>query len=240
MTQARSVPRYFVALCVANVLFALIHIVNFAFRSEGAFLVSLFDLELERNFPTWYSSTLLFVLALLWGCYAYAENKHRSSAAWAPILVALLFCAFSIDEIAMVHERFGWKTDALLAEGTREGTLFRETGIWMFLLGVPFLMGALYLGLALRPRLRGKPKVTALLCTGLVVYLGSAAGLEVLANFVPVEPNNPAHIAQITAEEFGEMMGISIWIWGTAELLRSSGVKLFVAGSASTGNGTGD
>lgn len=240
MSQDQSVPRYFVALCVANVLFALIHIVNFTFRAEGAFLVSLFDLELERNFPTWYSSTLLFVLALLWGGYAYSENRKTAPTLWAPLFVALLFCALSIDEIAMIHERFGWKTDALLAEGTREGTLFRETGIWMFFLGVPFLIGAVSLGLALKPRLRGRPKVTALLCAGLFVYLGSAAGLEVFGNFVPAAVNAPAHIAQVAAEEFGEMMGISIWIWGTTELLRSSGVKLFVAGSASAGNGAGD
>ena len=60
-----------------------------------------FIIENEANLPTWFSSTQLAFAAGACGLAGLAEGEW---IVWAPIAAVLTF--FSIDEIAMLHERF--------------------------------------------------------------------------------------------------------------------------------------
>jgi hypothetical protein len=60
-----------------------------------------FIIENEGNLPTWFSSTQLAFAAGACGLAGLAEGEW---IAWGPIAAVLTF--FSIDEIAMLHERF--------------------------------------------------------------------------------------------------------------------------------------
>jgi hypothetical protein len=77
------------------VLVALNGLNTFAWHSN------FFIIENEANLPTWFSSTQLAFAA---GACVLAGIAGGEWTAWGPIAAVLTF--FSIDEIAMLHERF--------------------------------------------------------------------------------------------------------------------------------------
>lgn len=130
----------------------------------------------------------------------------------------------SIDEIAEIHERLGEMSDALLAGGTREGTIFAHTGIWMFLIGIPALMGLLLLIRLLHDYFSDTPGVTTKFIIGSVVLVGGAAGIEIISNFVRWA--SYAYSFQSLAEEFFEMLGVTIMLWAAVDLLQAHGFEV--------------
>lgn len=61
----------------------------------------LFNLDKEANLAVWYSSTKLFVLAVL----VWAATEQLSRLKWSLRLAAIAFLCISITETALVHER---------------------------------------------------------------------------------------------------------------------------------------
>lgn len=92
------------------VLAGLVIVGNVAFQLTdhhdyfGHFLVlRLFDVTIESSFPTWLSSTLFLASGLLiWSLGASGEVGTQRMWAWR--LVSGLLAAFSIDEVASIHE----------------------------------------------------------------------------------------------------------------------------------------
>lgn len=67
-------------------------------------LVPKFDLDVENNVPTWFSSMLLFLCAEMSFLIGYARRQQgdRYFPHWFGLAVVLL--VFSAEEIAMIHE----------------------------------------------------------------------------------------------------------------------------------------
>ncbi len=61
----------------------------------------LLNLDKEANLAVWYSSTKLFVLAVL----VWVAADHLSRLKWSMRLAAIAFLCISISEAALVHER---------------------------------------------------------------------------------------------------------------------------------------
>ncbi|NKB18992.1 MAG: hypothetical protein GKS01_00470 [Alphaproteobacteria bacterium] len=63
-----------------------------------------FDVDLERNIPTWFSTILLFIAGML--LLLIANRKHISNGQWIRAWYGLAFGFFflSLDEIAGFHE----------------------------------------------------------------------------------------------------------------------------------------
>jgi hypothetical protein len=59
---------------------------------------------------------------------------------------------------------------------------------------------------------------------GFVVYAGSALGIEILANVV--SPGGLASVVQVVCEEMGEMLGVTLLVWATLELLASYDIRV--------------
>jgi hypothetical protein len=158
----------------------------------------------------------------------FAVVKTRSGATRRLALFALptLCVAMSLDEVAQIHEWLGRKSDALLAAGTREGSFVPVTGIWMFLLGPPFVIVVALLWRDLVPFLQGRRRTVTLYVVGFVVYAVSALGVEFLANFV--RPGGLGSVVQVVCEELGEMLGETLLIWATLELLTSHDIHVCV------------
>jgi hypothetical protein len=156
---------------------------------------------------------------LLLGAFAIVQTKPPTTRRWPLFALPALCLAMSMDEVAQIHEWLGTKSDALFANGTRRGSLVSETGIWMFLLGPPFLIVVALLWRAFVPFLRGRERVVRLYVVGFVVYVVSALGIEFLANFV--RHGGLAAVVQVVCEELGEMLGVTLQIWATLELLDS-------------------
>lgn len=215
-----SIPWPVRVLLLADISMAALYILDAALPYK--LFTRLVDLDGEANLPTWYSSAQLLVLALLLG--AFAVINRDSHVRWSLFGLPALCLVLSLDEVAQIHEGLGLKSDVLLAVGAREDSVVVRTGIWMFLLGPPFLIVVALLWRAFVPFLQGRARVVRLYIVGFVVYAGSALGIEILANFVG--PGGLASVVQVVCEELGEMLGVTLLVWATLELLASYDIRV--------------
>lgn len=207
-----------------DLVLALAYLFDSLFGGVSWKLSELLHLEHESNLPTWYSSTQLFVVAAMLGLFAYRNFDRSRRRSWFLAVLPLVFLALSIDEIAEIHEWLGYKTDVLLPGGHRRNTWFWYTGVYMFLVGIPFLVFLLVLIRSLSGYFGRVPGVTRKYLLGAVLLMGGASGVELVSNFVPVQ--SAAHVVQVFFEELLEMLGVTVWLWATHDLLLAHGFKV--------------
>jgi hypothetical protein len=211
---------------LADITLVVLYILDNLLSHPFEILTRLVDLDEEANLPAWYSSSQILVLGLLLGLFAFIMRDRRPSPLLPAGALSLICLALSLDETAQIHEWIGNQSDKLMATGTRKGSLFGHTGIWMFILGPLFLIAITVLWRRLSPYLRGRGRVVRLYLLGFFVYVVSALGVEILANFV--SPDQADSVVQIVCEEFGEMLGVTLLIWATLELITSYDIHIQV------------
>jgi hypothetical protein len=209
---------------ICDFALALLYLMNWEAHEPFHKINQLLDLDGEANLPSWYSSMQLFLTACLLAVFTYCRFDKKEKNSWILIAWPLVFVFLSFDETAKIHEWLGGKSDVLLPGGTRAHTLFWSTGIWMFLLGIPFLLFMLGLIYSLKIYLRGRSQVIFKLFAGLLIFIGAAAGIEMAANLFPKE--SAGHVIEIFCEELGEMIGETFFLWASYELLGSCGFSL--------------
>lgn len=184
-------------------------------------LTSFIDLNGEQNLPTWYSSVQWFSVAALLSLFAWRNFAPRRLRSWLLLGLPPVFLFLSLDEVAQIHEWLGDKSDVLLPGADRANTPFFHTGIWMFVLGVPFLALFAALIFSIRIYFQRTPGALVRMLAGMAVMLGGSIGIETLHNFV--DPESIYGVLQIAAEELCEMVGATLVLWGSYELLRGHG-----------------
>jgi len=221
-------PTLIVSLFVIDAVLVLLYLCNWLFGGPFDKVTAMLDLDGEGNLPTWYSSLQLFLAAWLFGSFAFTQrsDKYKNNSLFL-ILLPLTFMLLSLDEVAEIHEWFGRRSDALFLGGTRNVSLVPSTGIWMLLLGPLLFWLMIGFVITLKSYMFERRIVAVTFCGGLLVFLISACGIEFLVNFV--SEGSVEHRIEIMVEEFGEMVGGTLWIWSGFELLRSRGIA--IAGS---------
>ena len=184
-------------------------------------LTTFLDLNGEQNLPTWYSSIQWFCVGVLLGLFAWSSFSVYRPRSWLLLMLPLIFLGFSLDEVSLIHEWLGQKSDGLLPGGSRTNTPFLRTGIWMFLIGPPFLAFFVALLLSMRVYFLRAPGAWAKLMLGMMTVLAGSIGIEILHNFAA--PETMFGALQIFAEELCEMLGATLILWGSWELLRGQG-----------------
>jgi len=162
----------------------------------------LFDLGVEANLPTWWASAQLWTAAALLASVAWRTGAHPASFA-----LAALIAAFSVDEVASLHERIAFAT---------RSELLPVTGVWPFVLGPLALVAVGVSARMARRTWHRDPTAAAWLGIGLVGLLVSAAGIELLVNVVPWRSG--AHFIQVLAEESGELVSGTLILAGAYRL----------------------
>lgn len=215
-----------VAVCFGiDILLSLLHLVVVLSPQVSWKLTSTFHLEHEGNLPTWYSSLQLFTVGVLFALFARARFDRRSRQSWALVLLALVFVGLSIDEATQTHEWLSTKIDRwLLPTGDRADTSLPFTGVWIFVLGLPTLAVIVGLIRYTRAYFLARPEVASKMILGVCLFLAGALGVEALANFMPVE--SVAHDLQVFFEEFLEMVGVTVILWGLVDLLDAHGFEV--------------
>lgn len=209
-------PSSVVAFFIADVALALLYLINYAVHQPFPFVTKLINLNADNNIPNWYSSMQLFVVAYLSGIYAFRLRERTNKGFWLMSTGSLVFVFLSMDEAIKIHEWIGWRLDALILKTDRANTLFPQTGIWMFILGPAFAILIFFLISKLRPYIKRRPGFFRKYATGIVIFIGSACGIEVFANFALTPLLT--HL-QIFFEELGEMIGVTVILWAVYELL---------------------
>ena len=209
---------------IADMALIFSYVANQALGTPFYALTYWLDLDGEASFPTWYSVIQLACVAALAGLFAVRNTHLTRVSTWPLLLLPLVFIALSIDELVQIHEWVGYKIDALLLENGRENTIFQNTGIWIFVFGIPFVVGVLGILFILRRWLNTVPGVLPKIILGLVVLATGALLIETLSNFT--EKGSVWHHLEVVCEEGCEMLGVTIILWAFYDLLKGHGLQI--------------
>lgn len=209
------IPLFILAFFAIDFALVTSYFIDYLLGNPIWIMTRFLDLDRESSLPTWYSSVQWFSVAALLAIFARHNFRRSQFKSWLLIMLPGVFLAFSLDEIAMLHERIGMAIDSI----SRRDTHFPVTGIWMFVIGVPFIILFGVIILVIRTYFRRAPNAFNKIVLGMGIMLAGALGVETLSNFV--EPDSVDRILLIMAEEFCEMLGGTIVLWGSYESLRS-------------------
>lgn len=225
MSGRKRIPLAVIVLFAIDSVLAISYVVIWLVQGPSGRLFHLLDLDGESNVPTWYSSVQLFCVSVLLGLFAVRNFDRPRKATWALMLCPLFFLALSADEIATVHEKVAYMIDGLfLPGGDRKATSFRETGIWVFVLGIPVFSACLLALRSLRKYFASPPHLYKKISLGLFIYFGGAIGIETLSNMV--DANTLGYMIETSFEELFEMVGVTVLLWAALDLLSAYGFAL--------------
>lgn len=176
---------------------------NFVVQVDGDRQAQLFDLDADQNIPTWYSSSMLLICAVLLAAVtATAGGIQRLY--WGGLSVSFLY--LSADEASSIHE----KARPILGSWLNAGDFVDY--IWVVLYGPLVLIFAL----AYLRFLRDLPIDTRglFLAAGLL-YVGGALGMEVVDGLYATfyGTSNLVYILLTHLEELLEMFGMSVFVY---------------------------
>lgn len=169
-------------------------------------LVKFVDLNVERSFPTWYSSLGLAASALLLGAISWVLHRsNRREYIFHWIFLSVTFAFLSADEIVGIHESMNG--------------IARKFGHFAGYLGFPWVMpasvgvaifGAAYLRFLASLQVRCRNQF---LVSGGVFVLG-AIGMEMIGAKAAESytRNSTAYLLCYNLEELLELSGIALFI----------------------------
>ncbi len=183
-------------------------------------LVDLFYVDVEDNIPTWYSSSMLLVCALLLGAIGSIARRDgdRFAAHWGAL--SLLFVCLSLDEAVSIHERV---TELLRALMNAHGVLFFT---WV----IPGAAMTALLGLAYLRFLAHLPRSTRrLVLLAACLYVGGALGMEMVGGLYVERYNmwNLPYSFLATLEEWLEMQAVVVFVYALLSHLSVHGGGLY-------------
>lgn len=155
-----------------------------------------FDVDVERNIPTWYSTILLFIAASLLLHIAIGKRAEidRWSRGWYGLTLG--FCFLSLDEIAGFHETLNHFT----------------TFSWVYVAApITLIIIVLYMRF-----LAHLPKPTrSLFILSAVIFLGGAMGVEIGTDIYDRKDlmDTLAYNLWTPVEEGMEMGGVILFIY---------------------------
>jgi len=186
--------------------------------------LSLFDLDVEANLPSWYSSVKLLGVAILSAALASGEGRR----VWA--LHALLFVGLSADEAASIHEGLARGLMELpmlsgLQERLTGGDSFKNGYTWVWLFAPAIVAVSLFMLLSVLRRLRRRGGSGLAYAGGLGMLLTAVAFEARITSFPEVTSWGAAEAARYrnlsTFEECSELFGVSLIFIALASCFRS-------------------
>lgn len=158
----------------------------------------LFSLNGEQNIPSWYSSSMRLICAILLAAIAVAARESGYRFHWMSLSVIFLY--LSIDELASIHEKVG----SALAER------FDTSGFLTYAWVIPYAFLVFVFVLVYTRFLYDLPASTrlAFLAAG-ILFVGGALGVE-MVNGRTDDTYGTAHLTYILGsyiEEVLEMLG---------------------------------
>lgn len=169
--------------------------------------VPLFDLNTEKNVPTWFSSALLLACAFVLWRIADKTALHKEPDVDRWRLLSFGFAYLSMDETAMLHERIGF----IFRTHFPTGGVFYYS--WVFFLGLPVI---LFLSVYFFSFLKRLPRSTRILfiLSG-AVYLAGALGVETVGGWLDYggAKNSVSYAVCSFSEEVLEFSGMLAFLW---------------------------
>ena len=175
----------------------------------------IFDAGDDTSVPTWFSSFILLICAVLLYIVSIEKAKRKYFRHWQGL--AIIFLIMSIDEVARIHERIG-EIDFLVNSSFRQGLLYYP---WV-IAGISFvvLVGIVYFNFLLK-----LPKeIRFLFLLSAFIFIFGALGLEMLSAYqhhAYGAEHNFTYFLLFNIEEFFEKMGIIVFIYALLSYIRN-------------------
>jgi len=170
------IPWPVLLLFLIDIMLSSAYLLTFIVDTPFVKIKDLLNLDSETGIATWYSSIKLFNMAGFVGLVTYRYVNWKDYQSWALIIISVLFLFMSMDEIVEIHEWLGRKTDIFLPGGDRGISFYQETGIWMFVIGIPFFICFLILAFCAIKYLSINKKGFKKIIYGMIIFLTGALG----------------------------------------------------------------
>lgn len=171
--------------------------------------VRFLSVDMEKNLPTFFSTSLLILAALLLSVITVFERRRSNSYAFYWAILSCGFFVMAGDELLQFHERLITPGRELLGDD--------YSGIFHFAWVVPGIVLVVVLAVFFRRFLSSLERTTRLaFLTAAILYVGGAIGLELLGGYVATSQGQTYSVlyASITTVEEGlEMAGTIVFIW---------------------------
>lgn len=195
------------------------------YESPGRFepLIKLVDLGRENNLPTWYSSTALFINAVLLGLIGWVKRQEGAPYAKHWLGLAGIFLFLSVDEAASIHELTSGIAVKLLERLGLMSDYFYY-GWLIFAIVAVMIVGVSYLQFLI-----DLPTQTRLwfLFAGFL-YVGGAVGLELFESkiFATEQSVTLTFALLVVVEEGMEMFGVVASIYAALSSLNREDMRI--------------
>lgn len=181
------------------------------FGLNRSFGLGFFFVDAEANIPTWYSSALLLLCAIVLSAIVLIQAKKRERYIRHWQFLAFIFLYLSIDETASFHEQMN-----------AVGYIVKLKGLFHYAWVIPaiFLVGIFVL-FYLRFLAQLRPKTRRLFWLSGIIYLTGAIGFEMLGG-VMIESSGGEGLPYIIFSHFEEgleFLGVTIFLYTLLDYL---------------------
>jgi len=205
-----------IGLILFELCLVLIFAVDTALGSPRLSIQQLFDLDGEGNIPAWFSSVQLFLIGLLFLLKSRQLDPDHSPSPLFLLMVSAGFIFLSADEMASIHEKLSLVFKHVVWIPRFKG----DHGLWVFIyaiIGLILLLANLRTVAAMWNRYR---HATSCMAIGMGFFLLGGVGLEAIGyQFLRSGSTPLLYSAEVALEEFLEMSGASITLYGTILML---------------------
>lgn len=203
--------KIFLSLLSFELLLALIYLIDHFFLP---FKIDAFDLDLEGTFASWFSSVQLIIVSLI--CLSIHQRKRAfaDSDYSKPLflIASLIFMFISIDESIQIHEKLDWK---LLRYADLMPSFKNNHGAWMLPYATIFFSVLFYLRHSIFDLWKTHKTGFLTALTGIALFLTGAVLLEIISfEYLRDDAHLNAYAIEVACEEFLEMFGITIVLYG--------------------------
>ena len=211
----RDVRRVLFWLIAFETAFALLAGANALMGAPSWLVNQLFNLDLDSNVPAWFSSVQFFVTALVF-FYMSAHPDRRQPSPRALLMVGAAFLFLSVDEAASIHERIS----IVLRNNQTVPRFSGGHGVWISIYAVIGIVLLLLNVKGLLALWRRHRQATVAMVLGFATLVLGGVGLEIVSyEFLRGGESPLLYAAEVIAEEFLEMAGASVTLYGAILLM---------------------
>lgn len=211
--SVKDAKKLFVGLVLFEIFLALIFVGNLALGSPSLNFKAFVDLDGEGNFPAWFSAAQLFLVGFVFLLKSRQSGLERPPSSFFFLTVSAGFVFLSADEAAKIHELIWGVLDQMIFKGG-------QSYYWILLYA---LLGLLFVIVSFRSLIAmwvNYRKEAILFMSGMALIVLGAVFLETIS-FMVLRDNltGTGYLAEVVCEEFLEMFGASVILYGALLLL---------------------
>jgi hypothetical protein len=179
-------------------------------------LSGLFDMDSEISIATWYSTTvLLFVPAVILFYIGWKKRATGESFAWSWFLVSAVFLFLSIDDAAMIHEKFSTLNRLV---GLQDLLNSINPALFAWSWWVIYLPIVIVLAIVLGRWYLTLPKRTKLLVAGAVfLAITGQVGMEIISGYTTLDTGEYIGPVWRGLQKFVGRLGLSMFLFGVVD-----------------------